>query len=342
MASPGQECIERRLAAVLAADMRRREFVVLLGSASAWPLAARAQRPGKVPRMGFLSAGIPPADPAFWRAMNDLGYVEGQNILVEYRWAEGKPERLPDLVMELDQRKVDVIFIFGHQAALAAKSARITPPVVFLIHADPIDAGLVSSLARPGGNFSGVTMLAPDLAGKRLALLKEVVLATPRVAVLVNTANPGDQATVTRLQAAARPLEMELQILEARTPQQVEDSFVAMAAGHARALYVALDPLFLEHRTRIVELAAKYQLPAMYDVKAFVAAGGLMSYGPDFVDLFSRGAYFVDRILKGTKPADLPVEQPTAFKLVINLKTAKALGLMIPATLLARVDEVIE
>jgi putative ABC transport system substrate-binding protein len=292
--------------------------------------------------MGFLSAGIPPADPAFWRAMNNLGYVEGQNILVEYRWAEGKPERLPDLVMELDQRKVDVIFIFGHQAALAAKSARITPPVVFLIHADPIDAGLVSSLARPGGNFSGVTMLAPDLAGKRLALLKEVVLATPRVAVLVNTANPGDQATVTRLQAAARPLEMELQILEARTPQQVEGSFVAMAAGHARALYVALDPLFLEHRTRIVELAAKYQLPAMYDVKAFVAAGGLMSYGPDFVDLFSRGAYFVDRILKGTKPADLPVEQPTAFKLVINLKTAKALGLMIPATLLARVDEVIE
>jgi putative ABC transport system substrate-binding protein len=292
--------------------------------------------------MGFLSAGVPPADPAFWRAMNGLGYVEGQNILVEYRWAEGKPERLADLAMELDQRKVDVIFIFGHQAALAAKSAGITTPIVFLIHADPIEAGLVSSLARPGGNFSGVTMLAPDLAGKRLALLKEVVLATPRVALLVNTANPGDQATVTRLQAAARPLEMELQILEARNPQQVEDSFVAIAAGHARALYVALDPLFLERRTRIVELAAKYQLPAMYDVKAFVAAGGLMSYGPDFVDLFSRGAYFVDRILKGTKPADLPVEQPTAFKLVINLKTAKALGLMIPATLLARADEVIE
>jgi putative ABC transport system substrate-binding protein len=246
------------------------------------------------------------------------------------------------LVTELDQRKVDVIFIFGHQAALAAKSARITTPVVFLIHADPIDAGLVSSLARPGGNFSGVTMLAPDLAGKRLALLKEVVLATPRVAVLVNTANPGDQATVTRLQAAARPLEMELQILEARTPQQVEGSFVAMAAEHARALYVALDPLFLEHRTQIVVLAAKYQLPAMYDVKAFVAAGGLMSYGPDFVDLFSRGAYFVDRILKGTKPADLPVEQPTAFKLVINLKTAKALNLEVPPSLLARADEVIE
>jgi putative tryptophan/tyrosine transport system substrate-binding protein len=341
MVTPEQSRPERRLAAILAVGMRRREFIALLGIA--WPLAARAQQPGKVPRMGFLSAGFPPANPAFWRAMHDLGYVEGGNILVEYGWAEGKPERLPELVTELDRRKVDVIFIFGHQAALAAKSAHITTPVVFLIHADPIEAGLVGSLARPGGNFSGVTMLAPDLAGKRLALLKEVVPATPgRVAVLVNTANPGDQATVSRLEAAAQPLETALQILEARTLQQVEDSFVAMAAGRARALYVALDPLFLEHRTRIVELAAKYQLPAMYDVKEFVAAGGLMSYGPDIPDLFSRGAYFVDRILKGTKPADLPVEQPTLFKLVINLKTAKALGLTIPATVLARADEVID
>jgi putative ABC transport system substrate-binding protein len=323
--------------------MKRREFITLVGGATAmWPVAARAQRPGKVPQMGFLSAGVPPANPAFSRAMHDLGYVEGQNILVEYRWAEGKPERLPELATELDRRKVDVIFIFGHQAALAAKRARITTPVVFLIHADPVEAGLVSSLARPGGNFSGVTMLSPDLAGKRLALIKEVVHANPRVAVLVNTANPGDQATVGRLEAAAQTLETELQILEARTLEQVEGSFVAMAAGRARALYVALDPLFLEHRTRIVELAAKYQLPAMYDVKEFVAAGGLMSYGPDFLDLFSRGAYFVDRIIKGTKPADLPVEQPIAFKLVINSKTAKALGLTVPATLLARTDEVIE
>jgi ABC-type uncharacterized transport system substrate-binding protein len=323
--------------------MRRRNFIAGLASATAaWPLAAYAQRPVKVPQMGFLSAGAPPANPAFLRAMHDLGYVEGGNILIEYRWAEGKPERLPELATELDRRKVDVIFIFGHQAALAAKRARITTPVVFLIHADPVEAELVSSLARPGGNFSGVTMLSPDLAGKRLALIKEVVHANPRVAVLVNTANPGDQATVRRLEAAAQTLETELQILEARTLEQVEDSFVAMAAGRAHALYVALDPLFLEHRTRIVELAAKYQLPAIYDVKEFVAAGGLMSYGPDFADLFSRGAYFVDRIIKGAKPADLPVEQPIAFKLVINPKTAKTLGLTVPATLIARADEVIE
>ena len=323
--------------------MRRRNFIAGLASTTAgWPLVARAQRSGKVPQMGFLSAGFPPANPAFSRAMHDLGYVEGQNILIEYRWAEGKPQRLPELAIELDQLKVDVIFIFGHQAALAAKRAGITTPVVLLIHADPVEAGLVSSLAKPGGNFSGVTMLSPDLAGKRLALLKEVVLATPTVAVLVNTANPGEQATVRRLEAAAQTLETGLQILEARTLEQVEDSFVAMAAGRARALYVAANPLFLEHRTRIVELAAKYQLPAMYDVKEFVAAGGLISYGPDFADLFSRGAYFVDRIIKGTKPADLPVEQPIAFKLVINPKTAKALGLTLPATLLARADEVIE
>jgi putative ABC transport system substrate-binding protein len=263
-------------------------------------------------------------------------------MLIKSRWAEGKPQRLPELAIEQDQLKLDVIFIFGTQAALAAKRAGITTPVVFLIHADPVEAGLVSSLAKPGGNFSGVTMLAPDLAGKRLALLKEVVLATPRVAVLVNTATPGDQATVRRLEAAAQTLETGLQILEARTLEQVEDSFVAMAAGGARALYVVLGPLFLEHRTRIVELAAKYQLPAMYDVKEFVAAGGLISYGPDFADLFSRGAYFVDRVIKGSKPADLPVEQPIAFKLVINPKTAKALGLDVPPSLLARADEVIE
>ncbi len=323
--------------------MKRREFITLIGGAAvAWPLAAHAQQPKRIPRIGYLSPGSPPASQAFWQAMHDLGYVEGQSILVEYRWAEGKPERLSELVTELDRRKLDVIFAFGHQAALAAKGAVTMTPVVFLIHADPVEAGLVSSLARPGGSFSGVTMLAPDLAGKRLGLLKEAVLAIPRVAVLVNTANPGDQATLRRLEAAAQPLEMTLQILEARTLQQVEGSFVAMTAGDASALYVALDPLFLQHRTRIVELAAKYRLPAMYDVKEFVAAGGLMSYGPDFADLFSRGAYFVDKILKGTKPDALPVEQPTTFKLVINLKTARSLGLTVPPSLLARADEVIE
>jgi len=322
--------------------MRRREFIRLFSStAVAWPLAARAQQTAKVPRIGYLSPGSPPASPAFWQGMRDLGYVEDKNIFVEYRWAEGEPARLPDLAAELIRLNVDVIFALG-PAAFAMKSAATTTPVVFTTHADPVEAGFVSSLGRPDGTFSGLTLMAPELAGKRLALLKEAVPTARSVAVLVNTANPGMQSTLRHLQAASLTLEVKLQILDARAANEVEASLARTDSRRASALYVSLDPLFLEHRARIVDWAAKERLPALYDVKEFVQAGGLMSYGPDLADLFRRVPYYVDRILKGAKPADLPVEQPTKFVLTINLKTATALGLQVPPTLLARADEVIE
>jgi putative ABC transport system substrate-binding protein len=322
--------------------LRRRDFITLLGGTATWPLAARAQQAAKVPRMGYLAAGSPPASPAFWQGMRDLGYVEGHNILVEYRWAQGKPERLPDLAAELIRLKVEVIFAFGTQAALAAQSVATTTPVIFVTHADPVEVGFARSLGRPGGTLSGLTMMAPQLVGKRLALLKEAVPAAPRVAVLVNRENPGMDSTLRHLEAAARTLELKLQILDASAAHEVEGSFVTMVSESASALYVTLDPLFLEHRTRIVELAAKGRLPALYDVKEFVQAGGLMSYGPSLAETSRRAAYYVDRILKGAKPADLPVEQPTKFELAINLKTAKALGITVPLTLQASADEVIE
>ena len=323
--------------------MRRRDFITLLGGAAAtWPLAARAQQPVKIPRIGYLSAGSPPANPAFLQGMRDLGYVEGQNVLVEYRWAEGKPARLPDLAAELIQLNPEVVFAFGTQATFAAKSVATTTPFIFHTHADPVEAGFVSSLGRPSGNLSGVTLVAPDLAGKRLELLKEAVPTASRVAVLVNTANPGMHSTLRRLEAAARTLELKLQIFDARAAHEIEGSFVAVNSERSNALYLTLDPLFLENRTRIAELAAKQRLPILFDVREFVQAGGLMSYGPNLADSFRRVAYLVDRILRGAKPADLPSEQPTKFEFVLNLKTAKALGLDIPPKLLALADEVVE
>jgi len=322
--------------------MRRRQFITLAGGMAVWPLAARAQQTAKVPRIGYLSPGSPPASQAFWQGMRDLGYVEDKNIFVEYRWAEGEPARLPDLAAELTRLNVDVIFALGSQATFAVKSAAITTPVVFTTHADPVEAGFVSNLGRPDGSFSGLTLMAPVLAGKRLELLKEVVPTARSVAVLVNTANPGMQSTLRHLQAASLTLKVKLQILDARAAREVEASLARTDSRRASALYVTLDPVFLEHRARIVDLAAKERLPALYDVKEFIQAGGLISYGPDLADLFRRVPYYVDRILKGAKPADLPVEQPTKFELVLNLKTAKALGLTVSPTLLARADEVIE
>jgi putative ABC transport system substrate-binding protein len=322
--------------------MNRREFITLIGGAAAWPLAARAQQTATIPRIGYLSAGSPPANPAFWQGMRDLGYVEGQNILVEYRWAEGKPERLPDLMAELTRLKVKVVFAFGTQTTHAAKGVATTTPVIFHTHADPVEAGFVSSLGRPGGTFTGLTLMAPDLAGKRLELLKDAVPAASRMAVLVNTANPGMQSTLRRLEAAAQPLQVELQIFDARAAREIEGTFVAMDSERSGALYLTLDPLFLENRTRIAELAAKQRLPVLFDVREFVQAGGLISYGPNLADSFRRVAYYVDRILRGAKPADVPVEQPTKFELVLNLKTAGRLGLDIPPKLLALADEVIE
>jgi putative ABC transport system substrate-binding protein len=285
---------------------------------------------------------MPPLNPAFWQAMRELGYSEGHNIQTDYRWAEGNPERLPGLLAELTRLNPDVIFAEGVQATVAVKKADVATPVIFLTHADPVEAGFVSSLGKPGGMLSGATMLAPDLAGKRLQLLKEVVPEARRVAVLVNTANPGARSTLQQLGSAARPLELKLQILEARSAKEMEDDFATMISERANALYVSLDPLFYGQRSRLLDLVADSRLPAMYDLKAFADAGGLLSYGPDFGSLFRRVAYLIDKVLKGALPADLPVEQPTKFELVINLKTAKALGLTMPQSILARADEVIE
>jgi putative tryptophan/tyrosine transport system substrate-binding protein len=324
-------------------DMKRREFITFVASAAvAGPITARAQQPGKVPRIGYLAAGSPPANPAFWQGMRDLGYIEGENILVEYRWAQGKPERLPDLAAELMGLKPEAVFAFGTQATFATKGVGATTPVIFHTHADPVETGFVSSLARPGGMYSGVTLMAPELAGKRLELLKNVIPTASHIAVLVNMANPGMQSTVKHLEAAAGSLQVKLQVLDARAAGEVEGTFVAKDDGFSNALYVTLDPLFLERRTQIVELAAKKRLPALYDVREFVQTGGLMSYGPSLAESFRRAAYYVDRILKGAKPVDLPVEQPTRFDLVINLKTTKALGLAIPPAVLAVAGEVIE
>lgn len=324
--------------------MKRRRFVSILGGAAvlASPLAVRAQPAPKIPRLGYLAVGAPSPSRSFLQAMRDLGYIEGKNLLVESRGAEGKPERLPELAAELVRLEVDVIFAAGTEATFAAKGAATTIPVVFSVHGDPVEAGFVSSLRRPGGMLSGITMVAPELAAKRLQLLREIAPAASDVAVLVNAANPGMQSTLSRLQEAARNLDVKLFILDARDGNQIDQGLAAMPQGRMSALYVNLDPLFVAHRVRIVEFAAARRLPALYDVRDFVQAGGLLSYGPNFADLAGRVAVFVDRIIKGAKPAQLPVEQPTRFELVINLKSAKTLGLAIPQPILLRADDVIQ
>lgn len=324
--------------------MKRRTFVSIFGGAAvlASPLAVRAQLAAKIPRLGYLGVGAPSPSRAFLQAMRDLGYIEGKNVLVEYRGAEGKPDRLPELAAELVRLKVDVVYVSGTQATFAAKGVATTTPIVFSVHSDPVEAGFVSSLGRPGGMLSGVTLVAPELAAKRLQLLREIAPAASNVAVLVNTANPGMQSTLRRLQEAARTLRVKLFILDAHDGNQIDQSLAAMPQGRMNALYVNLDPLFVAHRMRIVEFAAARRLPALYDVRDFVQAGGLLSYGPNFADIAARVAAFVDKIIKGAKPDELPVEQPTRFELVINLKSAKTLGLAIPQPILLRADDVIQ
>ncbi len=320
--------------------LRAATVVVLLLLAA--PLAAAAQQRGKMPRIGWLSVGSPPANPAFWQGMRDLGYVEGQNIVVEYRWAEGKLDRLRDLAAELTRLKVDVIVTNGYPAAVAAKHVTATIPVVFSTHVDPVGTGLVTSLARPAGNLTGLTLIAPDLVGKRLELMREAVPKVSRLAVLMNSANPGFEPTLKRAEVAAETLGLKLHIVEARTPGELDAAFSAISRALADGLHVNRDPLFLEHRARIVELVARSRLPAMYDVRQFVDAGGLMSYGPRLSDHMRGVATVVDKLLMGAKPTDLPVEQPARIELVLNLKTAKALGLTIPPSVLIRADEIIQ
>jgi len=269
--------------------------------------------------------------------------VEGQNIAIEYRWAEGRFERLPDLAAELVRLKVDVIVSVVTQASLAAKNATRTIPIVMVAAGDPLGSGLVASLARPGGNVTGPSSMYAELAGKQLELLKETVPKVSRVAVLWNPANAVWQAQMLRAtEVAARALGLQLQLLEARGPDELEGAFAAMTRERASALLVQVDVIFALHARRLADLAAKRHLPAMYGSREHVEAGGLMSYAPNIPDLFRRAATYVDKILKGAKPADLPVEQPTRFELIINLKTAKALGLTIPPSLLVRADQVIE
>ncbi len=321
----------------------RAAFAVALGLLVV-PLAAEAQQPPRVPKIGLLRVGsLPDANvAAFIQGLRDLGYVEGQNIIIEYRWAEGKLERLPNLASDLVRLKVEVIVTGGLEASLAAKTATRLIPIVAGTSADPVSSGLVASLARPGGNITGLTVINVDLAGKRLELLKEAVPGASRVAVLRNRANGAHALLWTETQRAARSLGVQLQSLEVRGANEFEGAFAAMARDRADALLLAPDEMFWTYRGQIAALAAKTRLPGMFDIKGFVDAGGLMSYGPNLPDMFRRAATYVDKILKGAKPADLPIEQPTTFELVINLKTAKALGLTIPQSVLVRADEVIQ
>jgi putative ABC transport system substrate-binding protein len=325
----------------------RRAFIssVSLGLLAA-PLAAEAQQAGKVPRIGYLALNpTPHFQEAFRQGLRDLGYVEGRNLVIEDRDAEGKRERLPALAAELVALKVDVIVASGTPAALATKQATRSLPIVFTAVGDPVTSRLVTSLARPGGNVTGLSVLAPELVGKCLEQLKQAIPAVSRVAVLWHPGAMGertDKDMLKRAEVAAQALGVRLQVLEARGPADFDRAFSEMTRARADALTVLTSSMLFGERRRLVDLSAKNRLPAVYPWREGVDAGGLMAYGPDLADLLRRAATYVDKILKGTKPGDLPVEQPTKFELVINLKTAKALGLTIPPSLLQRADQVIE
>src|SRR5262245_40268463 len=326
--------------------MKRRDFIKLIGgAAAAWPLAARAQQSGKLASIGCLVPGTPSSHgqwfAVFVQRLRELGWIEGRTVAVEYRWAEGRSERFAEIAAEFVQRKVDVIVTSGTGGVLAAKQATSVIPIVFTAAGDPVGIGLVASLARPGGNVTGLSLQQVETVGKRLELLREVVPGLSRLAVLANGGNPTVVLDMGDAQATARTLDLEVITLEIRRGEDIAPAFEALK-GRAEALYVVIDPLVGTHRIRINTLVLAARLPTMYTQREAVEAGGLMSYGPNFPDLFRRTADFVDKILRGAKPDDIPVEQPTKFDLVINITTAKALGLEIPPTLLARADEVIE
>ena len=322
--------------------------VVVIISLLAAPLTVGAQQAAKISRTGFLSP-ISLSDSRMTRRLADfreglreLGYVEGQNIAIEFRSAEGKYDQLPSLAAELVRLKVDVIVTFSPPAIQAAKQATGTIPIVMAGIIDPVAAGFVASLARPGGNITGLALMAPEMVAKQLELLKELVPKVSRVAVLGNPANTGTAPQLRHAQDAARALGVRLQPLEARGPSEIDSAFAEMSRERAGAVIVLVDAMLAEHRARIADLAAKHRLPAVFGLPDLAEAGGLMAYGASVSDRYRRVATLVDKILKGAKPADLPVEQPTKFELVINLKTAKALGLTIPQTLLLRADHVIQ
>jgi len=329
--------------------MRRREFITLIGGATVWPLAARAQQPGgKAPRIGYLSPGSASPGPLayhdeFQRGLRELGYIEGRNIVIEYRFADGKFDRLDQLAAEFVRLNVDIIVSVVTQASLAAKNATSTIPIVIVSVGDPVGAGLIASLARPGANVTGTSAMAPQIIGKSLALLKQTVPTVSPVAVLWNPNNVTYQGQILReTEMAAGKLDIELQTFGVRSPDEFDRTFAAVSSARAASLLVLPDPVFSAYTARITSLANKSRLPAMYGLREDAVAGGLMAYGPKYADLYRRAASYVDKILKGAKPADLPVEQPTKFNFVINLKTANTLGLTIPPGVLAIADEVIE
>jgi len=320
-------------------------LVLVLSSMTA-PLRVEAQAPAKVPRIGYLSVLSATNNPytleAFRQGLRELGYVEGQTIGIEYRFAEGRPERLPALAAELVRLKVDVIVTAAPAAPEAAQHATSTIPIVFAAVGDPVAVGLVASVARPGGNITGLSSIAPEVVGKQLELLKEVAPKVSRVAVLQNPSNQAHPFVLRQAEGAARTLGVQLQVLKAGNPAEIDAAFAAMSSQRAGGVLVLRDSLFLAQRTQIAALAAESRLPAVYGLKEEAEAGGLMAYGASGPVMYRRAATYVDKILRGAKPADLPVEQPTKFELIINMKTAKALGLPIPPSLLLRADQVIQ
>jgi len=330
----------------MASYIRRRKFLAtLLGGAATWPLAARAQQPAKLPTIGFLGANTPAVQirwtAAFVQRLRELGWIEGRTIAIEFRWAEGRSERAAEIVAEFVRQKVDVIVTGGTEYVLAAKQVTSVIPIVFSNVGDPVDSGLVAGLARPGGNVTGLSIQGTDTAGKRVELLRDVIPSLRRLAIMANVGNPAVVLELRQVQAVARTLGLEVTTLEIRRAEDITPAFEALKS-RADALYIVPDPLADTHRVRINTLALGTRLPTISGVREQVEAGGLMSYGANFPDLFRRAADLVDKILRGAKPADIPVEQPTKFDLIINITTAKALGLEIPSTLLARADEVIE
>jgi putative tryptophan/tyrosine transport system substrate-binding protein len=325
--------------------MKRRDFITLVGGVAAWPLVARAQQAGKLPTIGFLVPGKPSSHgrwvAAFAQRLHELGWIEGRTVAIEYRWAEGRSERFAEIAAEFVGLKVGVIVTGGTEVVIAAKQATSIIPIVFAAAGDPVATGLAESLARPGGNVTGLSNQSADLAGKRLELFREVVPNLSRLAIMANTGSPIAVLEMDEVQEAARTLGLDVAAFEIRRAEDIAPAIAALN-GRADALYVCADPLVNTNQIRISTLALGERLPTTSAVRENVEAGVLMSYGPNFPDLFRRAADYVDKILRGTKPGDLPIEQPTKFDLVVNLKTAKALGLTIPEAFLLRADEVIE
>src|SRR3974390_1612931 len=325
--------------------MRRREFITLLGGAIALPLSVRAQEPAKLPIIGLLGSSTALIESqrvaAFVQRLHQLGWIENRNVVIEYRWAEGRQERFAEIAAEFVQLKVDLIVAPTTPAVMAAKQATSLIPIVIATADDPVGTGLVASLSRPGGNVTGLSNQISDTSPKRLELLREVVPGLRRLAILFNVGNPGAVLDIREFEAAVRMFGLEALTFEIRRAEDIAPGFEALK-GRADALYVGADPLVNTNRVRINTLALAARLPTLHGVRDYVEAGGLMSYGPNVPDQYRRAAHYVDKILRGAKPGDLPVEQPTKFDLIINLTTAKALGLTIPPSVLARADEVIE